>query len=168
MARRTRDGGGDVVSCVFLGGRGDRTLSGPLPRLATPANISMPYNACLGARRLVLECCDSCGKVRARSLRAAAADLEVAPSHLSRLERGERSPSQDLTHRMAAYYGVAQEVVGLADGRVPDDVIAILQAGARSFSMRSGRYTLRLRRQILPMANRERRPGLLGSNPRRL
>ena len=29
---------------------------------------------------------------------------------------------------MAAYYGVAQEVVGLADGRVPDDVIAILQA----------------------------------------
>jgi transcriptional regulator with XRE-family HTH domain len=65
---------------------------------------------------------------RGRSLRAAAAALEVAPSHLSRLERGERSASHELTHRMAAYYGVSQEIVGLADGRVPEDVIAILQA----------------------------------------
>jgi transcriptional regulator with XRE-family HTH domain len=61
------------------------------------------------------------------SLRAAADDLGVAPSHLSRLERGEKAPSDDLIQRAARYYGLDNEIVGLASGRVPVDVVEILR-----------------------------------------
>ncbi|MGW6130810.1 helix-turn-helix domain-containing protein [Cellulomonas sp. NPDC055163] len=64
---------------------------------------------------------------RGRSLRSAADDLGVAPSHLSRWERGEKAPSGDLLKRAAHYYGVDEEIMALDAGRVPDDVILLLQ-----------------------------------------
>lgn len=63
-----------------------------------------------------------------RSLRMASGDLGVAPSHLSRLERGERHPNADLTQKLANYYGVSAEVVALAEGRIPPDIVEILKA----------------------------------------
>lgn len=62
-----------------------------------------------------------------RSLRTAASELGLAASFLSRVERGERSCSPELGRRMADYYGVSSEFIGLADGKLPDDIIRILQ-----------------------------------------
>lgn len=64
---------------------------------------------------------------RGRSLRSAADELGVAPSHLSRWERGEKAPSGELLKRAARYYGVDEELMALDAGRVPDDVLRILQ-----------------------------------------
>jgi transcriptional regulator with XRE-family HTH domain len=64
---------------------------------------------------------------RGQSLRVAASELGVAPSHLSRLERGEKSASEELRRRAAAYYGVNEDLIALEEGRVPDDVIQILR-----------------------------------------
>lgn len=63
---------------------------------------------------------------QARSLRTTAADLGLAPSYLSRLERGERGCTEELSERFAEYYGVSRELIELAEGRVPDDVATIL------------------------------------------
>jgi transcriptional regulator with XRE-family HTH domain len=63
-----------------------------------------------------------------KSLRAAAEDLGVAPSHLSRLERGEKTASPQLARKAAEYYGVQPDRVDLAEGRVPRDIVAILRA----------------------------------------
>jgi transcriptional regulator with XRE-family HTH domain len=60
------------------------------------------------------------------SLREAAHQLGVAPSHLSRLERGHKSPSSALRDRAANYYGIAPDVVALADGVIPEDIKHIL------------------------------------------
>jgi transcriptional regulator with XRE-family HTH domain len=64
---------------------------------------------------------------RGRSLRAVAAEVGIAPSFLSRVERGERHLNQELGEKMAAYYGVDTDLIELADGRVPADVLKILQ-----------------------------------------
>ena len=60
------------------------------------------------------------------SLRQAATDLGVAPSHLSRVERGEKSASDELTDKVANYYGVNAELVQLEEGRIPSDILGIL------------------------------------------
>jgi transcriptional regulator with XRE-family HTH domain len=60
------------------------------------------------------------------SLRAAAQDLGLDPSHLSRVERGEKKPSPDVSERMARYYGVSPDLLALMEGRVPSDVLEIL------------------------------------------
>ena len=62
-----------------------------------------------------------------RSLRSAAADIGVAPSQLSRLERGQRGLAADVSLRLSSYYGISAEVLALAQGDVPEDVIRILQ-----------------------------------------
>lgn len=61
-----------------------------------------------------------------RTLRLAAGELGLAPSSLSRIERGERTVSANLTEKLADYYGVASELLGIAEGRLPDDLRAIL------------------------------------------
>jgi len=61
-----------------------------------------------------------------RSLRVVAEDLGVAPSQLSRIERGQRGLGEGLPERIADYYGVSADVVALAEGRVPEDVLLIL------------------------------------------
>ncbi len=62
-----------------------------------------------------------------RSLRTAAADIGVAPSQLSRIERGQRSLGADVSERIATYYGVSAEMVSLSYGDIPGDVVQILQ-----------------------------------------
>lgn len=66
-------------------------------------------------------------RTQARSLRTTAADLGLAPSYLSRIERGERTCTAELSQRLADYYGVSHELIELAEGRVPSDVAAILR-----------------------------------------
>ena len=63
---------------------------------------------------------------KGQSLRSAADELGMAPSHLSRLERGERRPSDELATRFADYYGTTPDALAAATGRVPDDVVRML------------------------------------------
>jgi transcriptional regulator with XRE-family HTH domain len=60
------------------------------------------------------------------SLRAAARELDVDPSYLSRLERGEKPASSQMLQRAATYYDVPLERLELAKGALPDDVVEIL------------------------------------------
>jgi transcriptional regulator with XRE-family HTH domain len=62
-----------------------------------------------------------------KSLRATAADLQLDASYLSRLERGEKVASEEVSARVAQYYGVNPDLLSLAEGRVPHDVIVILR-----------------------------------------
>ena len=64
---------------------------------------------------------------RGISLRSAAADLGVAPSHLSRIENGEKGPSVDVQRKATSYYGLNADVLTLASGAAPDDIVQILQ-----------------------------------------
>lgn len=75
-----------------------------------------------------------------RSLRAAADDLGVAASHLSRLERGERKMSEGLGERVADYYGVDADVVMIAEGRIPEDVVRILRGHPEMIDEIRNRY----------------------------
>jgi transcriptional regulator with XRE-family HTH domain len=60
------------------------------------------------------------------SLRAAAKALQVDPSYLSRLERGEKPASDQLLERASRYYDIPFEQFALAKGDLPDDVVEIL------------------------------------------
>lgn len=64
---------------------------------------------------------------RGLSLREAARDLELDPSFLLRLERGERSASRQIQQRAADYYAVEADLLLLENGDVPEDVVAILR-----------------------------------------
>lgn len=79
-------------------------------------------------------------KKQGRSLRAAASDLGLAASHLSRLERGERSLTDDMSQRVAGYYGVSADLVMMTEGRVPDDVVAILRRHPELIDQMRDRY----------------------------
>lgn len=71
-------------------------------------------------------------------MRTAAADLGVAPSHLSRLERGEKGGSSALAHRAAAYYGI--DAAQLDPPAVPADITRILQAHPEALDELRARY----------------------------
>lgn len=60
------------------------------------------------------------------SLRATARHLQVAPSYLSRLESGERQVPETLEMKLANFYGTSPDVISVAQGRVPQDVVTIL------------------------------------------
>ena len=64
---------------------------------------------------------------RGESLRAAARGLGVDASYLSRIENGSRVPSTELQDRASKHYGLDPDLVQLAAGRVPDDVVRILR-----------------------------------------
>lgn len=64
---------------------------------------------------------------RGESLRTAARDLGVDASYLSRIENGERLPSEDLQDRASDYYGLDRDLLHLAAGRVPEDILRILR-----------------------------------------
>lgn len=67
-------------------------------------------------------------ETQGRSLRGVASDLNVTPSYLSRLERGERGYSEDLRQRLSSYYGVPSDILALNEGSVPTDILEILKA----------------------------------------
>lgn len=62
------------------------------------------------------------------SLRTAAADIGIAPSQLSRLERGQRGLAPDMSDRLSRYYNVPADVIALTGGAIPDDVVEILKS----------------------------------------
>ncbi|WP_148307888.1 helix-turn-helix domain-containing protein [Actinoplanes friuliensis] len=66
-------------------------------------------------------------KRKGSTLRTAADDLGITPSHLSRLERGEKSPSAELMIKVAGYYRINPDLVALEQGRIPEDIVEILQ-----------------------------------------
>ena len=64
---------------------------------------------------------------RGTSLRAAAKDLGVDPSYLSRVERGSKTASPAILERAASYYDIPPDRLAAAAGDVPADVLAILR-----------------------------------------
>lgn len=61
------------------------------------------------------------------SLRTAAADIGIAPSQLSRIERGQRSLAPEVSERLSSYYGVPADLIKINVGHLPDDIVAILR-----------------------------------------
>ncbi len=61
------------------------------------------------------------------SLRSAASDIGIAPSYLSRLERGERPVGGDVAQRLALYYGLGSDDAILTEQGIPSDVVEILK-----------------------------------------
>jgi hypothetical protein len=51
----------------------------------------------------------------------------VDPSYLSRIEGGTRSVSEELEPRITEYYGLDPDLLELAAGRVPADVMDIIR-----------------------------------------
>jgi transcriptional regulator with XRE-family HTH domain len=64
---------------------------------------------------------------RGESLRAAAGRLDVDPSYLSRLERGKKPPSAQFLARAATLYSIPEEMLALAEGSLPPDIVRIVQ-----------------------------------------
>ncbi|WP_432902030.1 helix-turn-helix domain-containing protein [Micromonospora matsumotoense] len=73
-------------------------------------------------------------ETQGRSLRGVASDLNVDPSYLSRLERGERGYSEELRLRLSSYYGVPSDILALNEGSVPADILEILKAHPEELS----------------------------------
>jgi transcriptional regulator with XRE-family HTH domain len=61
------------------------------------------------------------------SLRVAATEIGVAPSQLSRMERGERAVGDAVVLRLSEYYRVPPEVIALSQGQLPHDIVEILR-----------------------------------------
>jgi transcriptional regulator with XRE-family HTH domain len=79
-------------------------------------------------------------ETQGRSLRLVAEDLGVAPSQLSRIERGQRGLGDGLPEKIAQYYGVSEDVIALADGRVPEDVLHILMEHPEELELIRAKY----------------------------
>lgn len=75
-----------------------------------------------------------------KTLRQAAKDLDVNPAYLSRVERGEKPASRAIQHRLAAYYEVEPEVIEVASGELPADVVRILQANPDAIDLLREQY----------------------------
>lgn len=75
-----------------------------------------------------------------RSLRSAAADIGIAPSQLSRLERGQRGLGATVSERLSEYYGVSAEIIALAQGEVPGDIVRIFQEHPEELRRLRDRY----------------------------
>jgi transcriptional regulator with XRE-family HTH domain len=64
---------------------------------------------------------------KGKSLRSTASELGVNPSYLSRLETGRKAPSPAFLNKVARLYAVPQEMLDLAEGRLPQDIVEIFQ-----------------------------------------
>lgn len=81
----------------------------------------------MGEERSAAEILRDLRRQRRVSVRSVASDLGLTPSYVSRLERGERTLGESLGNRFAAYYGVSAEDLNLTEGRLPSDIVRILQ-----------------------------------------
>lgn len=94
-----------------------------LPELATLTyNLRMSPKQAITAAELLRDL----RRGQGRSLRGAAMEIGIAPSHLSRLERGVRNVSPEIGHRIADYYGIDAELVTTNQNPIPSDVVEIL------------------------------------------
>jgi transcriptional regulator with XRE-family HTH domain len=64
---------------------------------------------------------------RGLGLKRAAPEIGVSYSYLSKLENGLVGPSDDTIEALAAYYDVDVDYLGVMAGRLPPDILAILQ-----------------------------------------
>jgi transcriptional regulator with XRE-family HTH domain len=62
-----------------------------------------------------------------KSLKAAAPELGVSASYLSKMETGRLVPPPDTVEKIARYYGAPAEGINALAGRLPEDVVRILQ-----------------------------------------
>ena len=62
------------------------------------------------------------------SIKRLAPELGVTYSYVSKLENGSTLPSEDLVYRTADYFSMDASALLLAAGKVPPDVLRILQA----------------------------------------
>lgn len=74
------------------------------------------------------------------SLRGAARDLGVDPAHLSRLERGQKPPSDQVLERASRYYDVSLEELERARGELPSDVVALILSNPEIIDELRSRY----------------------------
>ncbi|WP_084469933.1 helix-turn-helix domain-containing protein [Jiangella gansuensis] len=93
---------------------------------SSPGSPRRPGSKSTGSTGSAASLLRSLRESQGRSLRVVAEDLGVAASQLSRIERGQRGLGEGLPERIADYYGVSADVVALAEGRVPEDVLLIL------------------------------------------
>ncbi len=75
------------------------------------------------------------------TLRSAAAELGVAPSQLSRMERGERAVGEAAALRLSEYYDVPAEVISLAQGQLPPDIVSILREHPEELERLRSKYS---------------------------
>ncbi|GAA1059125.1 hypothetical protein GCM10009573_05510 [Agromyces bracchium] len=73
-------------------------------------------------------------------MRAAASEIGVTPSQLSRMERGERTVGEGTVSRLSAYYQVPAEVINLSQGQVPEDVVSILREHPEELARLRNKY----------------------------
>lgn len=64
---------------------------------------------------------------RGLGIKKLAPELGVSYSYLSKLENNEVGPSEDMIARVAKYFGYNQNRLLLSAGKVPSDVLRILQ-----------------------------------------
>jgi transcriptional regulator with XRE-family HTH domain len=62
-----------------------------------------------------------------KGIKQIAPELELSYSYLSKLENGLIEPSEETIKKLAKVYGVSAELIGTLAGRLPDDVVAILE-----------------------------------------
>ncbi len=62
-----------------------------------------------------------------KSLKTAAPELGLSPSYLSKIENGKLVPPPETAERLAAYYETSVEDINALAGRLPEDIVAILQ-----------------------------------------
>jgi transcriptional regulator with XRE-family HTH domain len=80
---------------------------------------------------------------KGKTLRSTASELGVNPSYLSRLERGRKAPSQGFLSKVSRLYAVPQEMLDLAEGRLPKDIIEIFQENPTLLDELRQRYASR-------------------------
>ena len=110
-----------------------------LPILATPHIV-----ACVSASQNAASLLRDLREQQGRSLRSAAADIGIAPSQLSRLERGQRGLAPEVSERLSDYYGVPSETLSLASGDVPVDILQILREHPDEIARLRSQYGSRL------------------------
>ena len=82
----------------------------------------------------------SARQAKGESLRSAAKAIGVDPSYLSRVEGGEKAPSEALRERVRSHYDLDRDVLALAAGDVPEDVLVILQRHPEALKELRERY----------------------------
>ena len=95
-------------------------------RVANLGNVS--YNRGMGNSESAASLLRELRRRQGDTLRSAASEIGVAPSQLSRMERGERAIGESTAKRLADFYNVPAEIIELSNGHVPADIVRILQS----------------------------------------
>lgn len=64
---------------------------------------------------------------KAKGIKQVAPDIGLSYSYLSKLENGLLEPSVETIARLSEYYGADSDVLRTLAGKLPDDVVEILQ-----------------------------------------